>query len=273
MDYRVQGRDIIVHEPDLDLDETLDCGQAFRWKRIPSDYSCTYEGAFLNHRLTVSQTDKGSFIFHNTTENDFITRWISYFDLETDYSELKRCFSEDETLSKACAFAGGIRLLRQDSWECLISFIISQNNNIPRIKGIIDRLCGNYHGRFPDCQQLSRETPDSLAYLRSGFRAKYIADAASKTADGSADLAAIAKLPIDDARKALRQIKGVGPKVAECVLLFGMYRTEAFPVDVWIKRVLEEYYPNGFPKFAEKNAGIAQQYLFHYIRSISKQGE
>lgn len=273
MDYRVQGRDIIVHEPDLDLDETLDCGQAFRWKKIPSDYNCTYEGSFLNDRLMVSQTDKGQFIFHDTSENDFISKWISYFDFETDYSELKRCFSEEETLAKACAFAGGIRLLRQDSWECLISFIISQNNNIPRIKGIIDRLCDNYHGKFPTPQQLSAETEDSLAYLRSGFRAKYICDAAGKTADGTAKLSEIASMPIDEARAALKQIKGVGPKVAECVLLFGMYRTEAFPVDVWIKRVLAEYYPNGFPEFAREKGGIAQQYLFHYIRSISKQSE
>lgn len=273
MDYRVQGRDIIVHEPDLDLDETLDCGQAFRWKKISSDYECTYEGFFINHKLMISQESKGNFIFHNTSENDFVSKWIRYFDFETDYSELKRCFSEDETLSKACKFAQGIRLLRQDSWECLISFIISQNNNIPRIKGIIDRLCEHYHGKFPESKQLCCETEESLAYLRSGFRAKYILDAASKTSCSEISLDKIAILPIDEARTALKQIKGVGPKVAECVLLFGMYRTEAFPIDVWIKRVLAQYYPNGFPEFAREKGGIAQQYLFHYIRSIAKQGE
>ncbi len=269
MDYKINGNDIIVSEPDLDLDETLDCGQAFRWKRIPSDYMCTYTGAFFNDELTVSQTAAGSFIFHNTTENDFLSKWVGYFDFESDYSELKRCFSEDETLSKACRYAGGIRLLKQNSWECLISFIISQNNNIPRIKGIIDRLCGHYNGRFPDISELSKENAYSLAYLRSGFRAKYISDAAIKTASNEIKLDEIAEMPIDDARKALKSIKGVGPKVAECVLLFGMYRTEAFPVDVWIKRVLAQYYPNGFPEFAKEKAGIAQQYLFHYIRSIS----
>ncbi|WP_303803832.1 DNA-3-methyladenine glycosylase [Ruminococcus flavefaciens] len=273
MDYRVQGRDIIVHEPDLDLDETLDCGQAFRWKKISSDYECTYEGFFINDKLMISQESKGNFIFHNTSENDFVSKWIRYFDFETDYSELKRCFSEDETLSKACKFAQGIRLLRQDSWECLISFIISQNNNIPRIKGIIDRLCEHYHGKFPESKQLCCETEESLAYLRSGFRAKYILDAASKTSCSEISLDKIAIMPIDEARTALKQIKGVGPKVAECVLLFGMYRTEAFPIDVWIKRVLAQYYPNGFPEFAREKGGIAQQYLFHYIRSITKQGE
>ena len=268
MDYTVKNNDIIVSESDLDLDETLDCGQAFRWKKIDSDYDCTYEGYFINDYLRISQTKKGEFIFHDTDENTFISKWLDYFDFNTDYSELKRQFSEDETLSKACKFASGIRLLKQDSWECLVSFIISQNNNIPRIKGIIDRLCDHYGGEFPAPQQLAKETPDSLAYLRSGFRAKYIADAAHRTAEGITDLAAIAKMPIDEARTELKKILGVGPKVAECVLLFGMYRTEAFPIDVWIKRVLAEYYPDGFPSFAAQDAGIAQQYLFHYIRNL-----
>lgn len=270
MEYITKGKDIIVSEPDLDLDETLDCGQAFRWKKIASDHECTYTGSFLNDRLTVSQTEKGKFIFHDTTEEDFLGKWSDYFDFSTDYSELKKQFSADETLKKACGFAGGIRLLRQDSWECLVSFIISQNNNIPRIKGIIDRLCEHYGGLFPTAQQLAEETPESLEYLRSGFRAKYICDAAQRVASGQTDLASIASAPIDDARAALMEIKGVGPKVAECVLLFGMYRTEAFPKDVWIKRVLAEYYPDGFPEFAAEKGGIAQQYLFHYIRNLEK---
>lgn len=268
MDYKVTDKGIIVSEADLDLDETLDCGQAFRWKRIPSDYDCTYQGRFLNSELMVSQTKKGEFIFHDVSEDDFLGTWKDYFDFETDYSELKRQFSEEKTLSEACRFAGGIRLLRQNSWECLISFIISQNNNIPRIKGIIDRLCGMYGGRFPDAAELSAETPETLSELRSGFRAKYLCDAAAKTASGIVNLSEIAEMPIEDARTELKKITGVGPKVAECVLLFGMHRTEAFPVDVWIKRVLAEYYPDGFPEYLSENAGIAQQYLFHYIRNL-----
>lgn len=269
MDYCIKGTDIIVSQNDFDLDETLDCGQAFRWRKVESDYECTYEGSFLNKSLFISKKRENEFIFHNTDENDFLGTWKDYFDFDTDYSELKKQFSEDKTLSEACKFAGGIRLLKQDSWECLISFIISQNNNIPRIKGIINRLCEHFGG-FPTYQQMSCETADSLAFLRSGFRAKYLADASQKTADGTINLKAIAEMPIDEARAQLKKICGVGPKVAECVLLFGMYRTEAFPVDVWIKRVLQEYYPDGFPKFAEKNAGIAQQYLFHYIRNCKE---
>ncbi len=270
MEHKTHENDIIVYEKDLDLDETLDCGQAFRWRKIRSDYLCTYEGSFLDSRLTVSQSGEHEFIFHNISEEEFLGKWADYFDFGTDYTALKRQFSEDKTLRAACGFAGGIRLLRQDAWECLISFIISQNNNIPRIKGIIERLCGHY-GHFPTPGELAAETPDSLAFLRSGFRAKYICDAAKRTAEGSADLAAIAAMPLDEARTELKKICGVGPKVAECVLLYGMHRTEAFPIDVWIKRVLAEYYPDGFPEYLSENAGIAQQYLFHYIRMKQEQ--
>ncbi len=266
MDYSIKNNDIILSEKDFNLDETLDCGQAFRWKKIPSDFLCTYEGSFFNDNLRISEISKGKFILHNVTEEEFLGKWVDYFDLNTDYSQLKLMFSEDETLSKACEFAGGIRLLRQDSWECLVSFIISQNNNIPRIKGIIERLCEHYGG-FPTAVQMKGVSADDLSYLRSGFRGKYISHAVECINSEEINLSEIAVAPIEEARTALKKIKGVGPKVSECVLLFGMHRTEAFPVDVWIKRVLEEYYPQGFPEFARKNAGIAQQYLFHYIRN------
>lgn len=268
MEYKQKNNDIILCQPDFDLDETLDCGQAFRWERIESEYRCTYKGYFLDRPLKISY-DGECFIFHDTSEEDFLSVWAEYFDLSTDYGEIKRRLSTDPTLKKACEYAGGIRLLKQNSWECLCSFIISQNNNIPRIKGIISRLC-LHHGHFPTPQELSCETVGSLSYLRSGFRAKYILDAAQKTAEKIISLDEISAMPIDAARGQLMSIKGVGPKVAECVLLFGMYRTDAFPIDVWIKRVMEKYYPNGLPDAAKGIEGIAQQYLFHYIRNISE---
>lgn len=262
MNYTVCGGDIHLYQPDFDLDETLDCGQAFRWEKLSDD---TYRGAMLNTPLIIS-AEKDYFVLHDTTEKDFIGIWADYFDLDTDYGELKRCFSEDETLSKACAYAGGIRLLKQDSWEALCSFIISQNNNIPRIKGIIGRLCEKYGG-FPSVSSLKGVTADELSFLRAGFRAKYLEDCISRLNDGRTDIEKIKKLPLEDARKALLEIKGVGPKVAECALLYGMHRTECFPVDVWIKRVMEKFYPNGLPECAKAQAGIAQQYLFHYMRT------
>lgn len=264
MDYTSKNNDILLYQPDFDLDETLDCGQAFRWEKADCGYNCTYNGYFLDKPLKISY-DGERFIFHDTSEEDFLSIWADYFDLSTDYGKIKSQLSKDETLKKACDFAGGIRLLKQDSWECLCSFIISQNNNIPRIKGIISRLCEHY-GHFPSAAELAAETVESLGYLRSGFRAKYIIDAAVKTACGMIDLEKTAQMPLEEARKSLIGIKGVGPKVAECVLLFGMHRTEAFPIDVWIKRVMENYYPNGLPDCTKGIEGTAQQYLFHYIR-------
>ena len=268
MNYKVHDNEIILYQPDFDLDETLDCGQAFRWEKVQSEYDCTYSGYFLDRPLTISH-DGDRFILHNTSEEDFLNVWADYFDLSTDYGAVKIRLSADETLRKACEFAGGIRLLKQDKWECLCSFIISQNNNIPRIKGIISRLCLHY-GHFPSPSELASETVESLGFLRSGFRAKYLIDAAEKTADGSLELEAIPDMTIENARKRLMTIKGVGPKVAECVLLFGMYKTEAFPIDVWIKRVMDNYYPEGLPDETKGIEGIAQQYLFHYIRNLEK---
>ncbi|MCD8328697.1 MAG: DNA-3-methyladenine glycosylase 2 family protein [Ruminococcus sp.] len=263
--YKKSGKDIILTCSDFDLDETLDCGQAFRWEKTTSN---TYKGFALNTPLTISQ-DGNTFTLKDTDEEKFLTVWANYFDLYTDYGEIKRRLSGDKTLASAVSFAGGIRLLRQDKWEALCSFIISQNNNIPRIKGIIGRLCEHY-GEFPSYLTLSAETTDTLGFLRAGFRAKYILDAAYKLSTNELSLEEISKMPLDNARSALMTIKGVGPKVAECALLYGMHKTEAFPIDVWISRVMKRYYPNGLPDCTKGIEGIAQQYLFHYIRNSEK---
>lgn len=260
MDYIVKNNNIIFSSADFELSETLDCGQAFRWEECDDGY----RGIALNRPLTISKHGD-EITLHDTSEEDFISFWNNYFDLDTDYGALKKLYSDDETLRLACDFAGGIRLLRQDCWEALISFIISQNNNIPRIKGIISRLCEMFDG-FPTAKRLAVLTPDDLSPIRSGFRAKYIIDAAKRVASGEINTDELKTLPIADARVKLMTITGVGPKVAECVLLYGCYRTEAFPVDVWIKRVMTDYYPEGFPQKYKETAGIAQQYLFHYIR-------
>ena len=263
MDYRTTDDGIIVSQNCFDLAQTLDCGQAFRWSEREDG---SFEGDFLNEHLVISKIRECEFLFHGVTEEKFLSVWKDYFDFDTDYSAIIEQLSEDETLAKACRFAPGIRILRQDTWEALCSFIISQNNNIPRIKGIIGRLCEKYGG-FPDNVTLAKETAESLAFLRSGFRARYIVDAARRTASHETDLEMISTLPLETARKELMQICGVGPKVADCVLLFGMYRTDAFPVDVWMKKVMARFYPDGMPECASGIEGIAQQYLFHYVRS------
>ena len=283
MNYKVCGNDIVLIQSDFDLDETLDCGQAFRWERIDKnsknaynlsefDFDKAYKGYKLNTPLLISQVTIGEnfgasqITLHNTSEQDFLDIWVDYFDLETDYTRLKEEFSCDEIMSYACKFAPGIRMLKQDKWEALCSFIISQNNNIPRIKGIISRMCERY-GRFPSYEDIAGETVESLAFMRAGFRAKYLIDAAQKLASGEIDLDDISSMDLQSARNSLMTIKGVGPKVAECALLYGMYRIDAFPIDVWIKRVMEEYYPEGLPDCVKGKEGIAQQYLFHYIRN------
>ncbi len=266
MKYIINENNIEINCSDFDLDETLDCGQAFRWKKIQSEYEKTYEGFFIDKYLKISQNGN-KFIFHNTSAEDFENIWTEYFDFNTDYTTIKKRLSHDETLKNACEFAGGIRLLKQDFWESLCSFIISQNNNIPRIKGIITRLCEHYE-HFPTACELALETTESLEFLRAGFRSKYLIDAAQKISSGEINADFLNTAPIDEARKILQNIKGVGPKVSECVLLFGMYRTEAFPVDVWIKRVMQNYYSEGLPECTKDIEGIAQQYLFHYIRNL-----
>lgn len=265
MEYQVKGRDILLWQPDLELEHTLDCGQAFRWATV--DGGKSYSGCALNTPLTIRyvEGEKGLFLLENTDESTFLDLWKGYFDLDRDYTDCKSRFSADETLKSACEFAWGIRLLKQDSWEALSSFIISQNNNIPRIKGIIERMCG-IKNRYPSPEDMASFTDDEWASLRVGFREKYLRDASQKISTGSVDLKKVSEMPIDEAREALKTISGVGPKVAECALLYGMARVECFPIDVWIKKVLARYYPQGFPELFYAEGGIAQQYLFHYIR-------
>lgn len=265
------GNNVIVSAPCFSLEQTLDCGQAFRFSKAGG----IWQGVVGDRLLKMEHTD-GGVLFYDMTVDEFCEKYYAYFTLDIDYSALQRTFCGDETLKKAIDFAGGIRMLKQDKWETLCSFIISQNNNIPRIKGIISRLCeafgekidGTNEYTFPAAEKIAALSLDELAPLRSGFRAKYILDAAQKIADGKIDFTLLETAPLDDARAELMKIKGVGPKVAECVLLFSCSRYDAFPLDVWMKRVMAVLYPNGLPQCAVQYKGIAQQYLFHYSRCI-----
>lgn len=280
--------------------QVLDCGQCFRWRRIESSgsddiginssngigdisgISNNYTGIAHGRRLEVSlEGSEGSggstLILKNITEEEYNTIWRDYFDLSRDYGALKQLYSSDAALKAATEFSPGLRLMRQDPWETLISFILSQNSNIPRIKGMIERLCENF-GRllpcgtgysFPEATDIASLSEGDLAGIKSGYRADYIIDAARRVSDGRLDLKELQNKPTDDVRKALLEVRGVGPKVADCVLLYGFGRIECFPMDVWMKRVMERYYPGGFPNEFADTAGIAQQFLFHYIRNDS----
>lgn len=252
----------------LSLADTLDCGQAFRWAQNPDG---TWQ-AIVHGRLLKVGGDGDEFILYDCDENEYNTVWRDYFDLGRDYEKIITDISKNDVLRSATELCGGIRLLRQDPWETLCSFIISQNNNIPRIKGIIDRLCENFGDKidggfaFPTADKIAGLSVDDLAPLRSGFRAKYILDAAQKVTSGEVDLNSLYSLDTDTARNELIRIKGVGAKVADCTLLFAFGKIDAFPKDVWIKRAMQVLFDGELPGEAVKYAGIVQQYIFHYAR-------
>ena len=274
---------------ELDVGKTFDCGQSFRFEKVEnSRHECEYSG--VAYGRFVSFANDGDVLYvYNSTKEDFLNVWCSYLGLDDDYGAIAADIlsrSDSGALKNAVEFGKGIHILRQEYWETLCSFIISQNNNIPRIKKIVSALCESVgapidtknmigHGAreteyaFPDARSVEAFGVDNLFDLKTGFRAKYIYDAAKKVADGELVLVDVAKMPLSDAAEALCSVKGVGPKVAACSLLFGFGKKEAFPIDVWIKRAIEKYFPGEFD--AERlgpYAGVAQQYLFYYERYL-----
>ncbi len=251
------------------LSETLDCGQAFRWRQ--REDGC-WEGVAGGRYLCLES--QGEDIFLQAVPEADLPFWRQYFDLERDYEELAVLFRKNPHLCRALASCPGIRVLRQEPWEALCTFILSANNNIPRIKGIVERLCqgwgeavpGTGLPAFPKPEALAPLGEEDLAPLRAGWRSAYLLDAARQVAGGRLDLEETASLPTQEAEARLLEVKGVGKKVAQCVLLFGFGRVECIPMDVWMKRVMAELYPRGFPGYLRPYGGIAQQVLFHYYR-------
>lgn len=256
------------------LEDTLDCGQCFRFRRDGDGW----RGVAGNRPLFLEETGEG--VWLSCSRADFEEFWRGYFDLDRDYAALRDSYLAVPALRECAQYAPGIRILRQDAWEALASFILSQNNNVKRIQGIVDRLCRQFGTpcgddpsapdglayAFPAPEALAGRSEADLAPLRAGWRAGYLLDAAEKAASGEIDLQAIAAMPLPQARAQLQKIRGVGPKVAECVLLYGMARMEAFPLDVWMKRAMKELFPGCTPEDFGECAGIAQQYIFHYCR-------
>lgn len=271
-----KGNIYISGVSEFDLPLTLDCGQAFRWEETENG---RWKGIAYGKYLELEKLSDGTVILYDTSEEDFNNIWRKYFDLDRDYEKIIEIISENETLKNAAEYSYGIRILNQEPWETLCSFIISQNNNIKRIKGIISRMCesfgenkGGYY-TFPSAERVASLTLDELAPLRSGFRAKYILDAARKVSSGVVDLKNLKNIPVDDAREKLMKITGVGPKVADCALLFSQEHIDAFPKDVWIKRAMETLFGGELPEIAKPYAGIAQQYIFFYARDTKLVGE
>ena len=288
MKYVKKGKDIIVSDiGDFNLAQTLECGQCFHFMRsdegIGTDVS-EYALAAFGRGLRVAQ-DGDTFTFYDTKAEDFEKLWIPYFDLDRDYGMIKDFIvARNPELREIVEKNAGIRLLNQDFFETLLSFIISQNNRIPQIKKVVadisatwGRKVGDGLYSFPEPEDLSGVCADDFKEKKTGFRAAYLRDAVSKTISGEIKGEELAGMGLEECEKKLCSIKGVGPKVANCIMLFSLGKREAFPIDVWMKRVLEQVYFGGEEKtknelavFAREKygeyGGYAQQYLFAYAR-------
>ncbi|MCL1844156.1 MAG: DNA-3-methyladenine glycosylase 2 family protein [Defluviitaleaceae bacterium] len=277
MDYTTaeqKGSDIVLSGVRcFNLAQTLDNGQAFRW--LETDKG-KFSGVAKGRRLELFSEGE-NLVLRDVSPEEFETVWKDYFDFSRNYTNLREKLSAwgGDVLRDALAFSPGLRLMRQDVWEILISFILSQNSNIPRIKKMISLLCEFFGEKlpcgafaFPTPETLAALSPKNLAPIKCGYRAGYIIDAACKTAGGLFNPSVLAALSSDEIKDSLLKIHGVGPKVAECVLLYGFGRVERFPLDVWMKRVMSQFYPTGFPSEIKNYSGIAQQFLFHYARNF-----
>ncbi|WP_300409805.1 DNA glycosylase [Lagierella sp.] len=284
MDYIAKDNKVVFKNKNFNPKHIFECGQAFRWEKNDDG---SYTNVAFNRVINVKQ-EEDNIILDNVSEEDFNNIWIDYFDLNRDYDLIKSSLANNETMIKALNFGYGIRILNQEAFETIISFIISANNQISRIKKSIDIICkeygdeiGDYRGKtyysFPTSKKLSSAKIDDLRQIcRVGFRDKRIVDTSrlieSKEFNIEESTVYNSKKLFDE----LIKLPGIGPKVASCIMLFSYGKTETFPVDVWIKRVMETLYIG--EETTKKNigvvadkifgeyAGFAQQYLFYYGR-------
>ena len=264
---------------DFNIQQIAESGQCFRWNKFAEN---KYVGVIMGGVCIVEQI--GDEVNFDSNLPDDVIKY--YFDLERDYSKIKALYRNDEILKKAILQGEGIRILNQEKFETLISFIISANNNIPRIKKAVEKIAQKYGKKveykgetyfaFPTPEELDKATLEELRECGVGFRDKYIKEAANIVSNFHIDLEKISDLSTEECKKELIKIKGVGSKVADCVMLFSMKKADAIPVDVWIKRIIETLYIKQevtlkeVEKYAKEKfgeyAGIAQQYLFVYAK-------
>ena len=290
---------ILIEEvKNFKLKQTFECGQCFRFDKISDTNYVTV--AF--ERVIELEEDGDNIRIYNSTEEDVRNIWINYFDLNRDYSSIKKELAKDELLKKCVEFGHGIRILNQDPFEILISFIISARNSIPSIMKTINKISakwgreieykGKIYHAFPTIEQIKDASLEEIQDTGASFRSKYIIDTISNVyrsymakKEGNLekieelrkyDLEYIKSLNDDECHTALQEFKGVGAKVADCIMLFSMEKYSAFPVDVWVKRAMIYFYDaedaslNKIRIFARNKfkelSGFAQQYLFYYAR-------
>ncbi len=264
---------IKVNSRNFSIEQICRSGQCFRMTAVNDTkrYSLVAFGKYLE----LSQD--GDDIFLECTQEEFDDTWSSYFDMDTDYGHIIESIdAQDKYLVSAAGFGSGIRILRQDLWEMIISFIVSQQNNIKRIRRCINFLCERYGEKkvnssgveyydFPTPKALAEASIDDLYACNLGYRSRYIYETANSVYRGDIDLAAVLKMDYASARKELLKLCGVGAKVADCICLFALHKTEAFPIDTHINKVLAMQYPSGFPfERYSGYSGILQQYIFYY---------
>lgn len=288
MNIIFEGNKTIVEGSGLSLKHTLDCGQAFRW--LP--YEDGYLGVAYGKALFIRES-RDTVEMYPCTQDDFESVWRGYFDLDTDYGKIRQALAFDKYVGMGMDYADGMHILSQEPFETMISFILSANNNVKRIQGIIERICQRFgkkiedggfaRNAFPTPEVLAGANVDELEECGAGYRASYIIHSAEMVRDGF-DLQSMRCMDYDQARKKLLALPGVGPKVAECILLFSLSHGCAFPIDVWVGRIMRTLYLDEDAKNDEiecfahdrfgNNAGLAQQCLFHYARNngISKDG-
>jgi len=268
---------------DYALGETLNSGQAFRWREVDG----AWEGVVAKRWVRLSSESGGIRAETNEAVQDW--HWlIEYLQIETDLPQVLATFPKDEHMRKAVLECAGLRLLKQDPWECLASFILSSTKQIVQIQQIIRLLCERFGEplpcpagpayAFPTAETVAVLSESELRYCKMGFRAPYLRTTAQIISRGEIDLAKIASLQLQSARSELMRLPGVGRKIADCVLLFAYHFQQAFPLDVWILKALRQlYFPRRRPSpkrlldftqtYFGPNAGYAQQYLFHYMRT------
>ncbi|WP_415349876.1 DNA-3-methyladenine glycosylase family protein [Clostridium perfringens] len=297
-----ENKVILKDAKNFNIKQVFECGQCFRWERTESG---SYIGVAFGKVIELAQ-EGHDVIIYNTNKEDFENIWVDYFDLERDYSKVKEALSWDETLKSAVEFGYGIRILNQDPFELVISFIISARNSIPVISKTIKKISerwgepieykGNTYYSFPTPESLSKASIDDIRETGASFRSKYIWDTTKNIYNCELakkgildapekdiveilekyDLEKITNMDADGCHKGLQEFMGVGAKVADCIMLFSMKKSSAFPVDVWVKRAMMHFYGaddaslNKIRIFARERfgeySGFAQQYLFYYAR-------
>ncbi len=275
---------MILKTKNLNIRQIAESGQCFRMNPIEQGgYSLIAYGSYL----TVRQPEE-DILELECSEEDYRAVWKDYFHMEYDYGSIVSRLEQgpDIFIRNAVQYGRGIRILKQEPFEMLISFIISQNKNIPAIKTCIERLCEKYGDQgmdrttgvryysFPTADRLAEASKEDLRQLKLGYRDSYILSAARAVAEGTVRLEELKTVSHEEAVKTLCTIHGVGVKVATCVSLYGLQHIEAFPVDVWIRRILSEVYGDSFDTAPYRDyAGILQQYMFYYIRSLKEGGK